>query len=531
MKALFDQVLTGASRRLLVWAFVWATLAGVSAVVLLALSGWFLTGAAVAGAGGAVAIAAFNYLLPSAAIRGLAITRTVARYGERLASHQAALRGMAGLRASLFARLAAQDSRTAPDLSGGDASARLIGDIDALEDLVVRRPARPAGLIAAATAVALAALAGWQAAAVLALLLAALPFALALVARRLTREPAREAAGALGELRTRYVDYAAARAEIAAYGLAPRIAAELAIPAARMDAARRRLFHGEGMIAGLLAAYASLCAMAMLLLGTGSAARVALAVLAAAASVEAMASFARTALRQASVRESLARIETLAALEAPGPRPSGDAAMPAPLTIGGDVFAPGSRIAITGASGSGKTMLLEGLAGIRPAAFDVDVGGTPLARASAAALRGQFALSPQDAVLIAGSIADNLRIARPGIGAEEIADALRVACLDTRVAAMERGVDTLLGDGGGILSGGERKRLSLARALLAKRPWLLLDEPTEGLDAATEAELVLRLGGWLDTTGTGLVLVSHRPAPLALARDRLPVESVPRLGV
>ena len=85
----------------------------------------------------------------------------------------------------------------------------------------------------------------------------------------------------------------------------------------------------------------------------------------------------------------------------------------------------------------------------------------------------------------------------------------------------------MLGEDGGILSGGERKRLSLARALLAGRPWLLLDEPTEGLDIATEAALVTALGTWLETTGTGLLIASHRPAPLALATQQVPVEAIP----
>ena len=128
--------------------------------------------------------------------------------------------------------------------------------------------------------------------------------------------------------------------------------------------------------------------------------------------------------------------------------------------------------------------------------------------------------------MLAGSIADNLRLARPGINEADMADALHVACLDQRIASLPGGIDYRLGEAGGTLSGGERKRLSLARALLTGRPWLLLDEPTEGLDAATEALLISRLRIWLDRTGTGLILISHRPAPLTLTDRQVPVSAI-----
>ena len=184
------RLLATANGALLRWALLCAILAGLSSVLLLALSGWFLTAAAIAGAAGSAVALTFNYLIPSAAIRALAIIRTVSRYGERLLSHRAALTAMAGLRSELFGRLATQDSRHAPDLSGGDASARLLGDIEALEDLVVRRPTRPASLIAAAFAVGLTLYAGWESALALALLLAALPLLLKLAADAWTRRPA-----------------------------------------------------------------------------------------------------------------------------------------------------------------------------------------------------------------------------------------------------------------------------------------------------------------------------------------------------
>lgn len=516
--------LPDATRRVLVRAFIAATLAGLSSILLLAISGWFLTAAAVAGAGGVAAVEAFNYLIPSASIRGLAIIRTVSRYGERLWSHQAALGAIADLRGSLFARLAAADSRTAPDLSGGDASARLIGDIEALEDLVVRRPTRPAGLIAALLGIGLSLFAGWRAALALAVLLGALPWVLKRAADGLTRRPAAEAAEALGELRAAFIDHAAARPEIIAYGLGDRVSGDLMALAARLDGARAALFRGEGVMAGLLAAYGAVAAATVVALARGPAADIALALLAGAASVEAMASFARTAFRQASVEQSLERLAALAELP---PAPDGAAGrehVPAlPVTLGHETLAPGTRMAIIGASGSGKTRLLEALAGLRQPVHAIAIGGTSIPRLSAAELRAQTALSPQDATLIAGSVADNLRLARPGVTAADMQAALATACLDTRIAAMPQGLDTPLGEGGGILSGGERKRLSLARALLAGRPWLVLDEPTEGLDAATESTLIERLHDWLDRTGTGLILVSHRPAPLVLAQRRMEI--------
>ncbi|ATP20446.1 MULTISPECIES: ATP-binding cassette domain-containing protein [Sphingobium] len=513
------------SAMLLRRATLCAVIAALAGIALLALAGWFLTAAAMAGAAGTVAVQAFNYLVPSAAIRLLAILRTVSRYGERLWSHRAALEAMGGLRASLFARLAAQDSRTALPLSSGDAAARLTGDIDALEDLVVRRPSRIAGLMAALAGVMLAASGGWLSALLLAVMLAALPLLLRILACRLTEGPAQQAADALGAMRARYVELASARAEIAAYGLGDRVMAELAPLTHRLDRARARLFIGEGVQAALLAAYSALAVMLVLLGADAPAPLVALALLASAGAVEAMAGLSRTAFRQASVDAGLARLAALDALpldDAPAP----SAATAQVIRLGGIELRPGARVAATGRSGSGKSLLAEGLAGLRPVTADVALGGHPLAACSGPALRDQFALSPQDAPMLAGSIADNLRIARPGIDAADMADALHVACLDQRIASLPGGIDYRLGEAGGTLSGGERKRLSLARALLTGRPWLLLDEPTEGLDAATEALLISRLRIWLDRTGTGLILISHRPAPLTLTDRQVPVSAI-----
>lgn len=513
-------------RRLLRLGVLSAVVAALAATLLLSVSGWFLTAAALAGAAGPVAALAFNYLIPSAAIRLLAILRTVSRYGERLFSHQAALGAMADLRGTLFARLAAQDNRTAPDLSGGDSSARLIGDIESLEDLIVRRPAQIAGLGAAIAAVMLTLLAGWGSGAVLLILLAALPPILGALSRRLTRDAARDAADSLGALRVAYVDYAAARAEIAAYGLAGQVLADLAPLIDRLDRARARLHRGEGMIAALMAAFGAVTVALVYMTATGSAPRVALAMLASAGAVEAMTGLARTHFRKAGVDEGLRRLTDLLALRDGQDAASVSPSTPMALRLAGQDVMPGGRVAITGRSGTGKTLALDALAGLRAVRVDICLDDSPVTSCPPALLRDQCALSAQDAPMIAGSIADNLRLARPGIDADAMWSALHVACLDDRVRAMAAGLDTMLGEQGGHLSGGERKRLSLARALLAGRPWLLLDEPTEGLDSATEAMLVERLDHWLADMGTGLLLVSHRPAPLALVDQRVAVETL-----
>lgn len=517
--------LTGGSKtraRIFVAALAAAT-AGLAGVLLLAVSGWFLTAAAIAGLGGPLVAAGFNYLIPSALIRLLAILRTVGRYGERILSHRAALLAMATLRARLFRRLAAQDTRTAPALSGGDASARLIGDIDALEALVVRRPLLAGSLASAATGVAAALLAGWQAGLALAVLLMTLPPVVSRLSALLAGPPARASAHALGDLRTRFVELAAARTEIAAYGIVDRATASLTPDITRFQAARRGLALAEAVVGAVVALYGGVAVALVLYLARTGAPLAALAALAAAGAAEAMAAFAQSSVKDAGARESIARLMTF---EVEEPETTHAVPVGQALDLGPDHVAPGARIAVAGASGSGKTMLLEQLAGLRAATLPLRVGGAAVGDIAADELRARFALAPQEAPVIIGSVADNLRLARKGVDEAAMWRALEVACLASRIRALPDGLATRIGEGGAALSGGERKRLGLARAILAGRPWLLLDEPTEGLDSATEADLVRRLGAWLDETGTGLLMASHRTAPLALTAARVDAGAV-----
>jgi ATP-binding cassette subfamily C protein CydC len=513
------------ARRARRFATACAIAAAVASVLLLGVSGWFLTGAAIAGAAGAAAVAGFNYLIPSAAIRLLAIVRTIAHYGERLLGHSAALSSLARIRTALFAAIA-----TAPDprrWSAGDATARLTQDIAALEDRLVRAPIGPGAIAGGIAGVALAALTGWPAALALAAILIALPLATLRLAPRWLDHPARAIAQAHGRLTTQMTAAMAAAPEIAAYAMQRPIADALMRRADTLDAARLRFARREAAIVALGPLAGGAAMAAMLLLGHGPAPLIVLAMLAAAAAVEAQGGWLRGVVRDALARSAFTRLAEMAdAAAAPAPPAAAPlSAAPAPftLTAGGVALAlaPGDRVAILGRSGAGKTRLIEWLAGLDPAPAPpgaVAVSGLP---GDATARRALFALAPQDAMQISGTIADNLRLARPGLSDADLWAVLDVAGL----AAEVRGLDQWIGDGGARLSGGQRKRLALARALLAARPWLLLDEPSEGLDAALETRLTERLDRWLAETGTGLILVSHRPAPRTLCARALTIEA------
>ncbi|WP_297516132.1 ATP-binding cassette domain-containing protein, partial [uncultured Caulobacter sp.] len=230
----------------------------------------------------------------------------------------------------------------------------------------------------------------------------------------------------------------------------------------------------------------------------------ALAGLAAAMSVEALSGLAQAFDQDGAADAARTRLDAILrhAPRAPDPRP---AATPV-LTVLGQSLAPGERFAIVGPSGCGKTTAIESLLGLR--------GGTAPPRATLAWL-------PQDAGLIAGTVRDNLRLAAPRATDEQMWDVLEAAALADRIRAAPEGLSAYLGDEGERLSGGERRRLALARAYLRDAPWLLLDEPTEGLDPATEARVVARLDARLRRTGQGLVVISHRPAPTAICGRRL----------
>jgi ABC-type transport system involved in cytochrome bd biosynthesis fused ATPase/permease subunit len=187
-------------------------------------------------------------------------------------------------------------------------------------------------------------------------------------------------------------------------------------------------------------------------------------------------------------------------------------------------LASGGRLAVTGSSGAGKSSLVNALLRFWPLeSGSLSLDGTDVARCTQADVRGDMALADQRAQLFAGTVRSNLTLGRPDATDEEIGAALRAARLAGWVATLPEGLDTPVGEDGVAISGGERRRLAVARALLAPGPLVILDEPTSGLDAELADQLV---DGVFTTAGArSVLLITHRAGEAARCQETVTLES------
>jgi ATP-binding cassette subfamily B protein len=171
----------------------------------------------------------------------------------------------------------------------------------------------------------------------------------------------------------------------------------------------------------------------------------------------------------------------------------------------------GQTIAFVGPSGAGKTTLVKLLVGLyRPKTGHIHYNGIPEDEVDIDSLRGRIGFVTQDAQLFSGSIRENLLFVQPDATDEECLDVLRQASVQSLLARADRGLDTVIGEGGVKVSGGEKQRLSIARALLRKPQLLVFDEATSSLDSLTEEEISLTIRTVAESRDAVTILIAHR---------------------
>ncbi len=455
-------------------------------------------------------------------VRALAIARALLRYGERLVSHDLAFRVLADLRVRFFERLIPLVPEGLRGIRSGDVLSRFVGDVDTLQDLYLRALGPPLiallaiVLLAGAVAIVLPA----AAAVLIATMLIAGLLLPALAARAGRRSGLREAP-ARAQLSSELVELVSGAAELAVYGREQQWAERIEQADAKLAATERPGAWISGLTSGAGVAIGGAAMIAVAAIGVQATASgqldgVLLAgiVFLTIGAFEAVVGLPDAAQRLTACAQAAARLETVTE----APLPVSDPPSPAPLPLGGalvledvcvrfegreqaalsDVSAtlePGSRIALVGASGAGKTTLAScAVRFLDPSSGRITLGGCDIRELSQDALRSAIRLVSQDAYLFTTTIAQNVRLAAPDADDEQIIAALARAGLGPWIASLPEGIETLVGEEGAEVSGGQRGRIALARGFISPSQIVILDEPTANLDAAGARDLLSAIG-------------------------------------
>ncbi|MCK9515530.1 MAG: thiol reductant ABC exporter subunit CydC [Ottowia sp.] len=513
-----------------------ALVSTLSGIALLAISGHFITSMALVGAGGA----AINYYTPAALIRLFAILRTGGRYAERLVSHEATFRILARLRVWLFERLVPLAPAALAERRSTELFSRLRADVDALEHAYLGALAPLAVALVVMLVVSVVTLIHLPILGLPVLLLFLLAGAwLPRWTLRRGHAPSDIVVACNDALRELASDGLRGRAELALYGAEDAHAARIFAVAAQQRTAERQLQRLQALGNSGVVLAAQLGALCALLLGLpalqGGAlsgpnlVMLALLMLAAFEPVavlpEAWAQLGQTLI-------SARRVFALADTPPPVPEPA--TASPAvtrndlvlrdvrlrygadgPWVLKGvDLDLPqGRRIALVGASGAGKSSLVGALTRLYPSQGTITLGGTALEHWPGDDLRARIGVVEQRPYLFDASLQDNLRLAHPAATGAQLDAVIREAQLQDYVTALPQGLQTWVGEDGVRVSGGEARRIAIARILLADPPILVLDEPTEGLDAGTITDLYAALR--IAMAGRSVLLITHRLGGLA----------------
>lgn len=507
-----------------------------ASIGLLTLSGWFLSASAVVGVAG---VYSFNYMLPAAGVRGAAITRTAGRYFERLVSHDATFRVLAHLRVYTFTKVLPLSPSGIARFRQGELLNRLVADVDTLDHLYLRviSPLVGALVVILVVAVGLSVLD-----VTLAMTLGGIMFLTVLLLPPLFYRAGKGTGEALTSLRAQYRQQLTAwligHAELTIFNAADRYRETLDTTESEWQEAQRRQAGLTALSQGVMMLISGMTVVLMLWMAAGGVggntqpgALIALFVFCALAAFEALAPVTgafqhlgqviASALRVTQLTEQQPDVTftdaTIAAPEQTAVQFNNvsfrysQQAQPALNQVSLTLNA-GERVALLGRTGCGKSTLLQLLTRAwDPQSGEITLAGRPLTHYSEDALRASMSVVPQRVHLFSATLRDNLLLAAPQVSDARLADTLRLVGLDKLLE--DSGLNSWLGEGGRQLSGGELRRLAIARALLHDAPMMLLDEPTEGLDAETEQQILTLLNNV--TVNKTVLMITHRLRGLA----------------
>lgn len=498
---------------LLLLGIVLAIVTLLASIGLLTLSGWFLSASAVVGVAG---IYSFNYMLPAAGVRGAAIIRTAGRYFERLVSHDATFRVLQHLRVFTFSKLLPLSPAGLARFRQGELLNRVVADVDTLDHLYLRviSPLIGALVVIIVVTVGLSVLD-----VTLALTLGGIMLLTLLLLPPLFYRAGKPAGESMTRLRGQYRQQLTAwlqgQAELMLFNASSRYREQMEKTEVRWQDAQRRQAELTALSQAVMLLIGGIAVIVMLWLAsegvggnTQPGALIALFVFCALAAFEALAPVTGAFQHLGQVIASAQRITQITEQEPEVSFTQGEAQKleRVSLTLNQVTFSypqqpspalekvslqvkAGEHIAILGRTGCGKSTLLQLLTRAwDPAQGEISLNNQPLTQLNEATLRQAMSVVPQRVHLFSATLRDNLLLASPDASDAQLSETLERVGLDKLLD--DSGLNSWLGEGGRQLSGGELRRLAIARALLHDAPLMLLDEPTEGLDATTESQIL-----------------------------------------
>ncbi|QUF69867.1 heme ABC transporter ATP-binding protein/permease CydC [Vibrio fluvialis] len=502
-----------------------------ASIGLLTLSGWFLSAAAVAGL--TIARETFNYMLPGAFVRGFAMGRTAGRWGERVVSHNATFKLLTDLRIFFFEKLAPMIPGRVSNLRDADLLNRLVADIDAMDHVYLRliSPVTVGvlGIAALTTLLCWFDMAlGLTLGSVLLVLLLVWPVMFYKLGKRNGAELTQHKA----EMRVATLDWLQGYSELTIFGAEFRYRDAIYAAQEKLLANQKVNASFTGLASALLLLANGWTLVLMLWLAADGVngqvpdPMIALVVFATMASVELLMPIAGAFQHLGQTLTSARRLNEIILSEPDVKFPSEETRHSGQFDIslenltfnysGGEqpalkdvslTIPAGNKVAIVGQTGSGKSTLIQLLCRYWDAQQgDIRIAGTRLQEWKESDLRAAISVVSQRVDILNGSLRDNLIMAKPTANDNELSAMLERVGLGKLLEAP--GLDAWLGDGGRQLSGGEKRRIGIARALLHDGPILLLDEPTEGLDKQTEQQIMALFKSHFENKT--VIFITHR---------------------